>query len=296
MEKRTTGLNGRGENRTPTHNLTSRKTILNCFARQSPLERGSVAFTLAEVLITLGIIGAVASMTMPTLIQKQQEKAKVTALKKFYSTISQAYQFAVMEHGTPDLWGLSLGNSENMLKYLQPQMKFIKFCRAGEKCHPLNNLYLRNGNLVSNAVSFNPSDNSRFAAVLADGMIVGTFVQSPECKAVYASGKHLENICGEYMVDVNGAKNPNKYGDDIFIFNLTKYGIVPNGAQIYENNTVQIEDGASVRFNPKNYRFDTGCLAANAAGWGCTGWVLEYGNMDYFRCNDLAWGTKTKCK
>lgn len=252
-------------------------------------------FTLAEVLITLGIIGVVAAMTMPTLIQKQQEKAKVTALKKFYSTISQAYEFAVMEHGTPDLWNSDLNNSENLISYLQPQMKFIKYCRSGDKCHPAEKISYRNGTAFSNVI-FNPTNNSRFAAVLADGMIIGTWVQSSDCNAVYASGKHLEHVCGEYMVDINGGKNPNRYGDDIFIFNITKYGIMPVGAQIYENNTINNDDVEGARYNPKNYRFDTGCLASNAYGFGCAGWVLEYGNMDYFHCDDLSWGVKTKCK
>lgn len=46
------------------------------------MSRKNTGFTLAEVLITLGIIGIVASLVIPTLIQKQQELATVTALKK----------------------------------------------------------------------------------------------------------------------------------------------------------------------------------------------------------------------
>lgn len=195
-------------------------------------------FTLAEVLITLGIIGIVASMTMPTLIAKHQEKAKVTALKKFYSTISQAFQFAVMEHGTPEQWGMTLDNSENLIKYIQPHMNFLKVCEINEKCHPAKQVSLRNGLVVDNIFG----GKERVSAVLSDGIIIGTFVQNPDCNAVYASGKHLENVCGEYMVDVNGGKGPNKYGDDVFIFTVTKYGIVPNGAQMFENNTFDISN------------------------------------------------------
>ena len=176
------------------------------------------AFTLAEVLITLGVIGIVASMTLPSLIQKQQEKARVVALKKFYSVISQAYEFAVLEHGEPDVWGFSLNDSELLLSNLKSQMKFIKFCKNGDKCHPAAKIAYRNGNRINNNI-FNPSNNTRYAAVLADGMIIGTWVQSPDCKASYGPGKHLSNVCGEYMIDINGAKNPNRYGDDIFIFN-----------------------------------------------------------------------------
>lgn len=46
------------------------------------------AFTLAEVLITLGIIGVVASMTMPSLISKYQERVFVERLKQTYSIFS----------------------------------------------------------------------------------------------------------------------------------------------------------------------------------------------------------------
>ena len=45
------------------------------------------AFTLAEVLITLGIIGVVASMTLPAIIQKNNEKTTVSKLKKVYSVL-----------------------------------------------------------------------------------------------------------------------------------------------------------------------------------------------------------------
>ena len=65
------------------------------------------AFTLAEVLITLGIIGIVAAMTIPSLVQDYREKAQVTRVKKFYSVFSQAYTMALQDNGPFDTWGLS---------------------------------------------------------------------------------------------------------------------------------------------------------------------------------------------
>ena len=66
----------------------------------------SKGFTLAEVLITLGIIGVVAAMTMPTLITNVQERVNITALRTFYSTISKSTAIIVAEHGEPSSWGL----------------------------------------------------------------------------------------------------------------------------------------------------------------------------------------------
>ena len=66
-----------------------------------------VAFTLAEVLITLGIIGVVAAMTIPTLIANYQEKQTVSRLTKAYATISNAYQMAKVENGDFSSWGFN---------------------------------------------------------------------------------------------------------------------------------------------------------------------------------------------
>ena len=52
-------------------------------------------FTLAEVLITIGVIGIVAAMTLPMLLVNHREKEMVTRLKKVYTNISQAMQRAM---------------------------------------------------------------------------------------------------------------------------------------------------------------------------------------------------------
>lgn len=63
-------------------------------------------FTLAEILITLGIIGIVAALTVPMFVERYREKVIVNKLKKFYSSYSQAFAMAVAENGTVDTWGL----------------------------------------------------------------------------------------------------------------------------------------------------------------------------------------------
>ena len=56
-------------------------------------------FTLAEVLITLGIIGVVAAMTIPTLMTKYQKHKTETQLVKFYSMMNQTLRMSVAENG-----------------------------------------------------------------------------------------------------------------------------------------------------------------------------------------------------
>lgn len=64
-------------------------------------------FTLAEVLITLGIIGIVAALTLPSLITNYREKQRVTQLKKIYSTLQQAFVRAQEAHGELQYWDLT---------------------------------------------------------------------------------------------------------------------------------------------------------------------------------------------
>lgn len=57
------------------------------------------AFTMSEVLITIGIIGIIAAMTLPTVITKYKRKTAETKLAKFYSVINQAIRMSIAEHG-----------------------------------------------------------------------------------------------------------------------------------------------------------------------------------------------------
>lgn len=80
------------------------------------------AFTLAEVLITLGIIGVVAAIILPVIVNKINEKSTITALKKVQSTLSSAYALAVQDNGTVDSWTIgadwSAAGAQNISNYL----------------------------------------------------------------------------------------------------------------------------------------------------------------------------------
>lgn len=71
------------------------------------------AFTLAEVLITLGIIGVVSAVTMPTLIQRYTYKITETRLAKFYSIYNQAIRLATAEYGEPILWEFTIQEKDS---------------------------------------------------------------------------------------------------------------------------------------------------------------------------------------
>ena len=83
------------------------------------------AFTLAEVLITLGIIGVVAALTMPALIQQQHKLVVETRLKKFYSVINQAITMSEKDNGDKLYWTPS--DSDDLWNsYLKKYIKYVK--------------------------------------------------------------------------------------------------------------------------------------------------------------------------
>lgn len=84
-------------------------------------------FTLAEVLITLGIIGVVAAITIPTLISNNQKQALATSIQKFYSTMTQAVKLSEAENGPMSGWdfgdGTAVGTHAWFNTYLAPYIK-----------------------------------------------------------------------------------------------------------------------------------------------------------------------------
>ena len=73
---------------------------------------GEPAFTLAEVLITLGIIGVVAAITIPTLVQNYRQHVVETRLQKFYTTFNQAITMAEAQYGDKKEWYLDASGVE----------------------------------------------------------------------------------------------------------------------------------------------------------------------------------------
>ena len=125
-------------------NMKDFNTFTNVNAKESfpPLGGGlgrggnkKFAFTLAEVLITLGVIGVVAAMTMPTLIQNYQKHETISRLKHFSSVLQQAYSMFekdVLDGNTVHLYGNEVRalNGEDAEKffnvYLRPYVKTVK--------------------------------------------------------------------------------------------------------------------------------------------------------------------------
>ena len=245
-------------------------TVFSRFTSYFSLNR-KAAFTLAEVLITLGIIGIVAALTLPSLIQNYTEKATVAKVKKNYAIISQAYQMALNEEGAVDTWGLEsyggAGDETNILIHLKKYLNLSKYCGVEPLGCWQTPTYSMDGTVLANL------DHHRTVskAVLSDGTVIATSI------GVHSSPWDDTSIWATYTIDVNGAKKPNMHGKDVFNFYFTKSRVLPYGTQVA-------------------YPFDRYCAKNSSESIGCTAWVLYNENLDYLHCNNLSWSSKTRCK
>ena len=229
------------------------------------------AFTLAEVLITLGIIGVVAAMTLPSLIQNYHEKQRVTQLKKAYSVMQNAFLMAQEEYGDVTDWGLTKtyigkdddGNNildntgtENVMNIL---MKYV------EKSKIPQNSYIGYVESIDGRQAFWPWEVSADKYFyLKDGTVVTMgWISSLDCNGDY-QGKKI--VCSDFWI-VFPKKSKMKIGVDVFNFLFTTEGFKPNSTTNYCNAFEAVG-------------------RADINGRGCTAHALYNGNMDYLHKKD----------
>lgn len=199
---------------------------LVCKSNSKSFLKAKEAFTLAEVLITLGIIGIVASLTLPTIIEQHQKLETVTKLKKAYSTLSQAIERAKVDNGDIQNWGLSdfnrtsienrkditVGFSE---KYLIPYLNNVE---SAKYITPKKFGYDKISNLDGTSPLWFDLITPRYLMALNDGTVVGVDIDSTNIGTPENRNDVIWAII--FFVDLNGIKEPNIIGRDIFAFNL----------------------------------------------------------------------------
>jgi len=231
------------------------------------------AFTLAEVLITLGIIGVVAAMTIPNLIAKYQDHVTVVKLKETYSIFTQAIRMAEEEYGTADGWGITGRDEEGaniVAEKLKPFLKITLDCGTikedQKRC--VGDSYRYCSLNESTAVCEAKNDVSarisqRYFLTLNNGALI-TLSGGEGAKA-----GSTDNRLFYVKVDTTGKEVPNKGGYDQFeLIYYKDKGLMPNGEP-------------SISQQVSSYK--TTCMSRSQVGYGCAYYVLTFGNRDYLR-------------
>ncbi|MBP3924898.1 type II secretion system protein [bacterium] len=182
------------------------------------------AFTLAEVLITLGIIGIVAAMTLPTLINKINNKHLEVAFKKTYSELSQVVQKIAADNGGTLEGTLEDNSHQSVQRLLMKYMKHVKICDINPS-NPHNcfaKYTYRDGTPIYSTEVWDGTMILPSGAILSINSVNSNCESRSELK--YPIG------CFRLRVDTNGLKRPNVLGRDVFDFYVTKDRLIPRGA------------------------------------------------------------------
>lgn len=160
-----------------------------------------LGFTLAEVLITLGIIGIVAAIVMPTLIYDNQKNIIEARVGQTYSTLAQAMEMSELDNSKVEYWSNAISGSsptaENSKKffeqYLKPYLKGASECGEGTD----DDISTKCGVPVS---------GGGMSYTLPNGSSISIFANPQSSQLAYI------------IVDGNAGEGPNKMGYDAFYF------------------------------------------------------------------------------
>lgn len=215
--------------------------------------KDKAGFTLAEVLITLGIIGVISAMTIPSLQQRIYERQTIARLRTTYSILTQALKLSAEldDNGYPEGWGITGRTKEDatiVAEKLKPHLKIARDCGAVKPNPCIGTEYSR-----LNGQRYTPAD-TRYYVTLFNGSTVS-----------FSGGEVGNNIYMYFTIDTNGPAQPNTWGRDLFEFSYSPdTGLIPSGNPNLPSN---------------DYR--THCRDLLSSGFGCAYYVLTFNNMNY---------------
>lgn len=224
---------------------------MNNLIKQLPYPRSKFllknrGFTLAEVLITLGIIGVVAALTIPTLIKNYQKKAATTAAKKAYSTLSQAY-LQILKENEDGVLSCAINDSRCLGKLFSPVLKSTN-----------GKLWIPQSEIAEGCWEDKDLDDlheTHYCISTIDGMSYNLDME-------YSTKGEI--IQTKIYVDINGIKKPNRYGKDRFVFLIYNQKILPaknipmspNG---YSNTNYNCQNGNKLSSDGSSFAYNYGC-------------------------------------
>ena len=238
-----------------------------------------LAFTLAETLIVMGIIGIVSALTLPNLNSSTANKEKVVKLKKLYQNLDDAFGRAQAVYGPVDEWFINDSAGANQItRFAQRMSEFMKITKD---CG------------IGTGVGCVTQDDAKYFD--GSGDPDGPYNWDGDYKVLLADGASLNFFLNNNKitihVDIDGPnKGANAWNKELFAFEIDRTSVGPKIIEPVGKNLTDAQL-TSQCFTPTN---DSGA---------CTAWVIQNENMDYLKatkgkCTNntvLSW-TNTTCK
>ena len=224
------------------------------------------AFTLAEVLMVIAIIGAVAVLAVPNLKTGISEDTNIAKLKATYNQLETAINAVIADYGSVKDADESCASSTNFSCFnglLAAKMDLQLNCgtTGHSKCYSSEKLKDFSGNeLIDENSAY---ERCEYSFILSNGAAI--------C--------YRDDDPGRYEIDVDGPKKgPTIYGVDIF-------------------ETFLDDDSGTYTYDySEDYVSDRAADAGFSDGYDEFAWAMTFGNMDYIKCaSQLKWHSKTTC-
>ena len=202
---------------------------------------------MAEVLVTLGIIGVVSAMTVPTLMQNYQRQSYVTQLHKVYNELSQAFLRYQTDKNALSLKEAGLTSQAELNTFVSTYFKIVQNC----------------------STSATPCIAASYKKM--DGSASYNGAGASNCYAIASGAAICPRYTDDYyyfIVDTNGAKGPNITGRDIFAMFIYNNGIIDD-FNFSENTTAPMTEAA------RNTNYADVCAADTTRWHGCLGKVIN---------------------
>ncbi len=248
------------------------------------------AFTVAEVLITLAVIGVIASFVVPRIKLKYQEITTVSKLRKVYSMVNNSYQQAIRKYGPLKYWNLAEGswelgddtttNNDDSAFFADAEMLYSRLLEGLNAENVSKILPMQATNYFGNEdKTFKVTDGFEMQPLyrLPDGTtFFQSWIEESDCTGNFGVDGNVFYICGDFRADINGSEPPNIVGIDQFQFWITPNAIIPMG---YPQETRSV---------------DKFCVVDKASmpqrnGYGCAAWAIEKGSMPWLYGKQVKW-------
>lgn len=237
-------------------------------------------FTLAEVIITLAVIGVIAALTIPTIIKSSTNTSTTEKVKKYQSLLNQAIKMYMVDNDcVGNLSGCPAfaSSSQHTLAWseLAPYFKYVRNCgtSTGQGCFAQGVMYkLLNGNDYDIL-----DDANGNKVILVDGVSMNVYDNSGNCNTDRSRDDvlPLTTVCGHFYIDINGSKSPNQVGRDYFVWAIVKSGVV------YPYGSLDELISTSAAGVPHCDPADTGDYAHPGGGMGCAAKILKESIINY---------------
>ena len=225
-------------------------------------------FTLAEILIVMGIVGVIAALTLPMLMTSVSNKSNAAKLSAAISDVENAFTYMLTSEKVGDILDSDFWRGEFDSDSIKSIGKYLKISVADKDFRDYDYYTLKDSGSFFTDISGNNFDPGNNFILTAKGVMLFF-----DMKTLDKENDEEKETISQLVIDVNSDEKPNIVGRDVFIFALSKKG------KLYPYGSKRLSKIADI-----NYWDEEGDYSCtdDSKKLGCTARLMEKGfEMDY---------------